>query len=114
MNKLVNRKIKELREGRMKKPIIGKKYRPITKRYCVKCAEIKNFELNKNIGHSECMNCGARFAVRKPKRIKQSIDKEYQKRKEEIQKKEEEVEKWYEEQLKSLEKYKLYLKKCEE
>jgi Zn ribbon nucleic-acid-binding protein len=41
----------------MKKP-------PNTHRYCLACEKKTQFAYNRNIGHSECVECGGRFALR--------------------------------------------------
>lgn len=34
------------------------------KKFCLVCEEIKAFEYNQNIGHSECTICGGRFGYK--------------------------------------------------
>lgn len=36
---------------------------PKTVRYCLACEEIRIFEYNPTLGHSECTECGGRFAT---------------------------------------------------
>jgi len=38
---------------------------PKTKRFCINCEKETKFEYNRNIGHSECCECGFRFAKKK-------------------------------------------------
>jgi hypothetical protein len=50
-----------------------------TYRYCTSCREIQKFRFNKNIGHSECLDCGARFAIKDKEKIIGFIIKKYEK-----------------------------------
>lgn len=54
-------------------------------RYCHRCREITKFQLNKNIGHSECINCGSRLAIKNKKVIKKIIKRTYNYRIKEIE-----------------------------
>lgn len=40
---------------------------PITVRFCVVCKRVVEFKFNRNIGHSECCVCGARFGIKLPR-----------------------------------------------
>jgi len=45
-----------------KKQKVGE-FNPNSKRFCVACEKVRGFRYNRNVGHSECNECGGRIAV---------------------------------------------------
>ncbi len=45
----------------------------MSKRYCVVCDKVTTWIINKNINHSECLECGARFGRNPSKYYEQII-----------------------------------------
>ena len=60
------RATKSWKTGYTKPDPIKKWPKDITERYCIVCETMTPFEYNKAIGHSECRECGARFATKEP------------------------------------------------
>lgn len=48
-----------------------------TYRFCRVCMQVRLFQLNKNIRHSECMVCNSRFAFKKMKDIQRIVERHF-------------------------------------
>ena len=51
-----------------------------TFRFCVTCDKIKLFKYNKKIGHSECVKCKSRFAIKNINDIQIEVEKRFVKK----------------------------------